>query len=84
MLALFLAFLGLLAIAEASSTNSSIGRLLDGLCIAAPSPGLLLVILLCNPSTSVTPPSVGTSGGTGDGTCGAPYSDSSGDPCGDP
>lgn len=84
MLALFLAFLGPLATAEASSTNSSAGRLLDGFCVAAPSPSLLLVVLLCSPSTSVTPPSVGPSSGTSGGTCGVLCSDSSGGPCDDP
>lgn len=72
------------AIAEAFLTNSSARRFLDGLCVAASSPSHLLVVLLCSPSTSVTPLSVGPSGGTGGGTCGAPCSDSSGGPCDDP
>lgn len=84
MLAFFLAFLGPSATAGASSTNSSAVRLLDGLCVAAPSPSLLLVAFLCSPLTLVAPPSVGPFGGTGGGTCGAPCSDSSGGLCGDP
>lgn len=59
MLAFFLAFLGPSATAGASSTNSSAVRLLDGLCVAAPSPILLLVVILCSPLTLVAPPSVG-------------------------
>jgi len=84
LLVLFLAsdFLGLLPTVRTFSTNFSAGRLLDGLYVATPSLDLLLVVILCSPSTSVTP-FVGLSSGT----CGDPCSDYSsgpyGDPCGD-
>jgi len=71
-------YFGPLVTAGASSTNSSAGRLLDGLFVTDPSLGLLLVVLLCSHLASITP-----SFGPFSGICGNFCSDSSSGPYGD-